>query len=155
MEMLSMAKKEFDPLLLENQFCFPLYATGRKIVAAYNPFLKKIGLTYAQYVTMMVLWEEHTVTMHDLGKRLYLDSGTLTPVLKKMESMGYLKRRRKADDERVVVVEITQDGEALREEAEKIPYAMGCLVNKKGTLFTLEEAEALKEQLYRILRALE
>ena len=65
-----MAKKEFDPLLLENQFCFPLYATGRKIVAAYNPFLKKIGLTYAQYVTMMVLWEEHTVTMHDLGKRL-------------------------------------------------------------------------------------
>ena len=69
--------------------------------------------------------------------------------------MGYLKRRRKADDERVVVVEITQEGEALREEAEKIPYEMGCLVNKKGTLFTLEETETLKEQLYRILQALE
>ena len=146
---------DYDALKLENQLCFPLYACAKEITRRYKPFLDRIGLTYTQYITMMVLWEEHTVTMHDLGKRLYLDSGTLTPVLKKLESMGYLKRRRKADDERVVVVEITKEGEALREEAEKIPYAMGCLVNKKGTLFTLEEAEALKEQLYRILRALE
>lgn len=150
-----MQEESFDPLLLGNQLCFPLYAAARKIVAAYHPFLKNLGLTYAQYVTMMVLWEERIITMHELGKRLYLDSGTLTPVLKKLESMGYIKRRRKEDDERVVVAEITKEGEALREEAAKIPYAMGCLVNKKGTLFTLEEAEALKEQLYRILRALE
>ena len=153
--MLSMAKKEFDPLLLANQICFPLYASARKIVAAYNPFLKKIGLTYAQYVTMMVLWEEHTVTMHDLGKRLYLDSGTLTPVLKKLEGMGYLKRRRKPEDERVLLVEITPEGIAMREQAEKIPYEIGCIVHKKGKKFTIEETEALREQLYRLLQALE
>ena len=149
-----MQEESFDPLLLGNQLCFPLYAAARKIVAAYHPFLKKIGLTYAQYVTMMVLWEEHTVTMHDLGKRLYLDSGTLTPVLKKLESMGYIERRRKEDDERVVVAEITKEGEALREEAAKIPYAMGCLVNRNGDLFTPKEAAALKKQLYHLLHAL-
>lgn len=149
-----MEEKAFDPLLLGNQICFPLYAAARKIVAAYHPFLKKIGLTYAQYVTMMVLWEERTVTMHDLGQRLYLDSGTLTPVLKKLESAGYLKRSRKADDERVVVVEITDAGTALREEAAKIPYAMGCLIHQEKNLFTLEEVAMLKDQLYRLLYAL-
>ena len=85
-------KKNFDPLLLENQLCFPIYACARKIVAAYNPFLKEIGLTYAQYITMMVLWEEKKVSMRDLGKRLYLDSGTLTPVLKKLEAMTHTSR---------------------------------------------------------------
>ena len=149
-----MQEESFDPLLLGNQLCFPLYAAARKIVAAYHPFLKNLGLTYAQYVTMMVLWEERIITMHELGKRLYLDSGTLTPVLKKLESMGYIKRRRKEDDERVVVAEITKEGEALREEAAKIPYAMGCLVNRNGDLFTPKEAAALKMQLYHLLHAL-
>ena len=102
-------KDACNPLLLGNQLCFPLYASARKIVAAYTPFLKEIGLTYAQYVTMMVLWEDRTITMRDLGERLYLDSGTLTPVLKKLEAQGYVKRYRKPDDERVVVVEITPD----------------------------------------------
>ena len=124
-------------------------------MAAYNPFLKEIGLTYPQYVTMMVLWEEKKITMHDLGKRLYLDSGTLTPVLKKLESMGYVTRSRKPEDERVVIVEITPEGQALREKAEKVPYAMGCLVNRKGELFTPEEVETLKKQLYRLIHALE
>ena len=149
-----MQEESFDPLLLGNPLCFPLYAAARKIVAAYHPFLKNLGLTYAQYVTMMVLWEERIITMHELGKRLYLDSGTLTPVLKKLESMGYIKRRRKEDDERVVVAEITKAGEALREEAAKIPYAMGCLVNRNGDLFTPKEAAALKTQLYHLLHAL-
>ena len=144
-----------NPLLLSNQLCFPLYASARKIVAAYHPFLKEIGLTYAQYVTMMVLWEEKSITMHDLGKRLYLDSGTLTPVLKKLEGMGYLTRSRKPEDERVVVVEITKEGIELREKAQKVPYAMGCLINRKGELFTPEEVTDLKKQLYRILHALE
>lgn len=147
--------KEFDPLLLENQLCFPIYASARKIVAAYNPYLKEIGLTYAQYITMMVLWEEKTITMHDLGQRLYLDSGTLTPVLKKLEAAGYLKRYRKPEDERLLVVTITEDGIALRKKAEQIPHQMGCLVNQKGELFTMEEAKALKAQLYRILQKLE
>lgn len=150
-----MKKKAFDPLLLENQLCFPIYASARKIVAAYNPYLKKIGLTYAQYITMMVLWEEKAITMHDLGKKLYLDSGTLTPVLKKLEAAGYLKRYRKPEDERLLVVAITEDGLALREEAEKIPGELaGCLA-QKGELFTMEEVQKLKEQLYAIIRALE
>lgn len=144
-----------NPLLLGNQLCFPLYASARKIVAAYTPYLKELGLTYPQYVTMMVLWEDRTITMRDLGERLYLDSGTLTPVLKKLEAQGYVKRYRKPDDERVVVVEITPDGLALRDKALKVPHAMGCLVNRKGPLFTAEEVANLKEKLYRILHVLE
>lgn len=124
--MIDMNEKDAcNPLLLKNQLCFPLYASARKIVAAYTPFLKEIGLTYAQYVTMMVLWEEKAITMRDLGERLYLDSGTLTPVLKKLESMGYVKRYRKPDDERVVVVEITPDGIALRDKALEVPPCHG------------------------------
>lgn len=147
-------KKKFDPLLLENQLCFPVYACARKIVAAYNPFLKELGLTYAQYITMMVLWEEQEVVMRDLGKRLYLDSGTLTPVLKKLEAMGYLKRYRNPQDERVLMVSITEKGKALRSEAEKVPYQMGCLVNQNGELFSSDEVEKLKEQLYQIIHTL-
>ena len=148
-------KQTFDPLLLENQLCFPLYACARKIVAAYNPFLKELGLTYPQYITMMVLWEKNKVAMRDLGKRLYLDSGTLTPVLKKLEAMGYLKRYRNPEDERILMVSITDEGKALRQEAEKIPYQMGCLVNQKGELFSGEEVGKLKEQLYQIIHTLE
>ncbi len=150
-------KKEtaFDPLLLKNQLCFPLYACARKIVAAYHPFLKKIGLTYPQYVTMMVLWEEKNISMHDLGQRLYLDSGTLTPVLKKLEKLGYIKRHRSEEDERVVIIEITPPGLALRDEAAKVPYAMGCLINKDGNLFTPQEVNTLKDELYRIIKTLE
>lgn len=150
----AVADADFNPLLLQNQLCFPLYASARKIVAAYHPFLKAIGLTYAQYVTMMVLWEEKSITMHELGKRLYLDSGTLTPVLKKLEGMGYVKRRRQPEDERVLLVDITPEGENLREKAEKVPYEMGCLLNRKGDLFTPEEVETLKKHLYRIIEAL-
>lgn len=148
-------KQTFDPLLLENQLCFPLYACARKIVAAYNPFLKELGLTYPQYITMMVLWENNKVAMRDLGNRLYLDSGTLTPVLKKLEAMGYLKRYRNPEDERILMVSITDEGKALRQEAEKIPYQMGCLVNQKGELLSGEEVGKLKEQLYQIIHTLE
>jgi len=148
-------QKTFDPLLLENQLCFPVYACARKIVAAYNPFLKELGLTYAQYITMMVLWEEKEIAMRDLGKRLYLDSGTLTPVLKKLEAMGYLKRYRNPQDERILMASITEKGTALRAEAEKVPYKMGKLINWKGELFSKEEVEQLKAQLYQIIQVLE
>lgn len=146
---------KFDPLLLENQLCFPLYASARKIVAAYTPYLKKIGLTYAQYVTMMVLWEEKEITMHDLGQRLFLDSGTLTPVLKRLESYEYLNRQRKQDDERLVWVTITEKGEELRQQAESIPQAMACMVNRNGQLFSREEAVKLKKQLYQIIEVVD
>ncbi len=150
-----MKEKENNPLLLKNQLCFPLYAAARKVVAAYNPYLKELGLTYAQYVTMMVLWEEKSITMHELGKRLFLDSGTLTPVLKKLEEMGCLRRSRTPEDERVVLVELTEKGAALRQEAEKVPPAMGCMMQEKGLTLSPEEIEQLKSELYRILRALE
>ena len=91
-----------DLLLLDKQLCFPLYACARKIVAAYHPFLKALGLTYTQYVTMMVIWEKKEISVHELGDILYLDSGTLTPVLKKLESFGYIERHRSTIDERVV-----------------------------------------------------
>ena len=146
---------KFDPLLLENQLCFPLYASARKIVAAYTPYLKKIGLTYAQYVTMMVLWEEKEITMHDLGQWLFLDSGTLTPVLKRLESYEYLNRQRKQDDERLVWVTITEKGEELRQQAESIPQAMACIVNRDGQLFSREEAVKLKKQLYQIIEVVD
>ena len=146
---------KFDPLLLENQLCFPLYASARKIVAAYTPYLKKIGLTYAQYVTMMVLWEEKEITMHDLGQRLFLDSGTLTPVLKRLESYEYLNRQRKQDDERLVWVTITEKGEELRQQAASIPQAMACIVNRDGQLFSREEAVKLKKQLYQIIEVVD
>ncbi|MBQ1868326.1 MULTISPECIES: MarR family winged helix-turn-helix transcriptional regulator [Selenomonas] len=147
-------KPTCDPLLLENQLCFPLYACARKIVAAYTPFLKELGLTYPQYITMMVLWQYNKISMRDLGKLLYLDSGTLTPLLKKLEAMGYLKRYRNPEDERILMVSITDKGTALRNDAEKVPYQMGCLVNQKGELFASEEVDKLKEQLYQIIHAL-
>lgn len=147
-------KPTCNPLLLENQLCFPLYACARKIVAAYTPFLKELGLTYPQYITMMVLWQYNKISMRDLGKLLYLDSGTLTPLLKKLEAMGYLKRYRNPEDERILMVSITDKGTALRNDAEKVPYQMGCLVNQKGELFASEEVDKLKEQLYQIIHAL-
>ena len=148
-------EKPFDPLLLENQLCFPLYACARKIVAAYTPFLKELGITYPQYITMMVLWEEKEIAMHDLGARLFLDSGTLTPVLKRLETAGFLTRKRSEADERRVLVALTEKGRALREAAGRVPDAMGCLLNKDGELLSAKEVKQLKKQLYRIIGALQ
>lgn len=120
-----------------------------------SSFLKKLGLTYSQYVTMMVLWEEKNITMHELGRRLYLDSGTLTPVLKKLEKAGYVTRARMEEDERVVVLDVTEKGMALERQALSVPEAMRCLINQKGPLFTPEELDTLKKQLYRLIDALE
>lgn len=145
----------YNPLLLKHQLCFPLYASARKIVAAYHPFLKSIGLTYPQYVTMMVLWEYKEITMYDLGQKLYLDSGTLTPVLKKLESQGYITRRRHPENERLVLITITPKGEVLRHNAESIPCQMSRRINRKGNLFTEDELKNLKENLQRIIDILD
>ena len=131
-----------NPLLLKNQLCFPLYASARKIVAAYAPFLKKIGLTYAQYVTMMVLWEEKEINVKSLGERLYLDSGTLTPLLKKLESKKLISRHRAKDDEMNLIIRLTKEGEKLQEEMLVVPHEMSCCVS-------LEKKEA--EELLRLL----
>ncbi len=132
----------YDSLKLENQLCFPLYACSKEIIRAYKPFLDKVDLTYTQYITMMVLWEKKEMNVKTLGEYLYLDSGTLTPVLKKLESKGYLKRTRSKSDERNLLVSITKEGEALKEKAKESPAKIGSCVK-------LSEKDA--KELYRLL----
>ena len=141
-----MTEKCYDALKLENQLCFPLYACSREIIKKYHPFLEAVGLTYTQYVTMMVLWEEQTITVKELGKRLYLDSGTLTPVLKALEAKGLLTRKRSAEDERVLIVTVTDAGRALADTAADIPAKVGCQLH-----LTPEEAGMLYQLLYKLL----
>jgi DNA-binding MarR family transcriptional regulator len=139
-----------DCLKLENQLCFPLYAASKEVVRRYKPILEEFDLTYTQYIAMMILWEKKTVTVNKLGEHLYLDSGTLTPMLKKMESKGLIKRTRSELDERRVNVELTPEGEILGESAAKIPQKMSvCLKlseNEKETLYKL---------LYKIINTLD
>ena len=116
-----MEDKKYEVLKLENQLCFPLYASSREVIKRYKPFLDEINLTYTQYITMMVLWERRQVNVKELGECLRLDSGTLTPLLKKMESKGLVTRQRSDKDERNLIVTITEKGLALREKAVDIP----------------------------------
>ena len=140
-----MDRPKFDMLKLENQVCFPVYVLSKEIIRKYRPYLDEIGLTYTQYIAMMVLWEEKKVNVKELGQRLYLDSGTLTPLLKSLESKGFVKRTRSDKDERVLIVSITDRGMNLREEALKIPPKIAaCLkldsdeaVNFYGMLYKL------------------
>ena len=141
-----MKNTKYDALLLSNQLCFPLYASSREIIKQYKPFLDEIDLTYTQYITMMVLWESRCVTVKELGQRLYLDSGTLTPLLKKMEGKGLLTRKRSEEDERSLLVTITQKGEALKERAANIPSKI-----TEGVHLDKAEAEALYATLYTLL----
>ncbi|EMF0035563.1 MarR family winged helix-turn-helix transcriptional regulator [Enterococcus hirae] len=110
-----------EDLYLENQLCFPLYATSKEIIRSYNPLLKPLDLTYTQYLVMLVLWENQQVTMKELGSLLCLDSGTLTPVIKKMADKGLLQRRRADKDERITILSLTSNGKALEEKARDIP----------------------------------
>ncbi len=123
-----------DELLkLENQLCFPLYACSKEVVRRYTPFLDELGLTYTQYLVMMALWEYGPMSVSKLGERLYLDSGTLTPLLKKLEVRGLLTRQRSSADGRRVDVALTDAGQAMKEEARKVPLAMGqCLDIEPG-----------------------
>lgn len=141
-ERIFMEEEKYDSLKLENQLCFPLYACSKEIIRRYKPFLDEVDLTYTQYITMMVLWDRKEMNVKELGSFLYLDSGTLTPVLKKLEQKGFVERSRSKEDERNLIIRITEAGEALREKALKIPEAMGQCIK-------LSTAEAM--QLYRIL----
>ncbi|MBR0152245.1 MAG: iron-containing alcohol dehydrogenase, partial [Lachnospiraceae bacterium] len=113
----------YEQLKLENQLCFPLYACARKIVNLYTPYLKPLGLTYTQYIVFMVLWEEKSLPARDLGRKLYLDSGTLTPLLKKLEEEGYVTRERSHEDERVLTVTVTEKGMALAQYVTAMAYS--------------------------------
>lgn len=139
----------YEALRLENQLCFPLYAVSREIVKKYTPFLDKIGLTYTQYIAMMVLWAEQEITVKELGTRLFLDSGTVTPVLKALEKKGLAVRRRSTEDERVVYAVITEAGMDLREQAVEIPAQVGACVP-----LDQEDAAALYTILHKMMEKL-
>lgn len=141
-----MDQERFDALRLENQLCFPLYACSREVIKRYRPHLDALGLTYTQYIVLMVVWAEGTISVRDLGRKLFLDSGTLTPVLKTLEKDGYITRRRCTRDERVLMISITEAGLALREKAAEIPSAMAECVN-----LTSDEAATLYQLLYKML----
>ena len=115
---------KYDCLRLDSQLCFPLYACSKEIIRRYKPYLDKLDLTYTQYITMMVLWEHSDINVKELGKCLYLDSGTLTPVLKKLESKGYLLRSRSRTDERNLTVSITEEVKRLKYLALEVPARM-------------------------------
>lgn len=131
---------------MENQLCFPLYACSKEIVKKYKPFLDELDLTYTQYIAMMVLWEHKQMNVKELGKYLYLDSGTLTPVLKKLEQKGLVERTRSKEDERVLSVTLTESGNEIKEKAVEIPSLIGACVNLEP-----EEAKLLYKILYKIL----
>ncbi|MBQ9814607.1 MAG: MarR family transcriptional regulator [Lachnospiraceae bacterium] len=137
---------KYDVLKLENQLCFPLYAAAREVVKGYHPYLSKLDLTYTQYITLMVLWEHRKVSVKELGERLHLDSGTLTPLLKGLEKRGYITRRRSESDERVLLIELTEEGDALKDAAAEIPAKVGSCFK-----LTPEEAATLYKLLYKII----
>lgn len=139
-------EKNYDLLKIENQLCFPLYACAKEVVKKYKPFLDKIDLTYTQYITMMILWDKKQMNVKALGECLYLDSGTLTPLLKKLESKGYVSRKRSENDERNLLVTITEKGEQLKEQAVEIPVSIGNCVNLSS-----EESAQLYTLLYKLL----
>jgi len=142
--------RKYEMLKLENQICFPLYAASREVVKRYRPFLEPLGLTYTQYIVMLVFWEQKKCSVKELGERLYLDSGTLTPVLKSLEAKGYVRRYRSTEDERVLLVEVTEEGMRLRGRAAEVPEQVGgCLRLSK------EEAGQLYGLLYRLLAEIE
>lgn len=139
----------YDPLALDNQLCFPLYAASKELTRRYKPFLDPLGLTYTQYVTMMALWEQDNIPVKDLGKRLYLDSATLTPLLKRLEAHGYVTRQRSKEDERSVLISLTPEGKQLRERALDVPRCMGGCIN-----IDPKDALRLKRLLEKLLAAM-
>ena len=138
-----------DELLrLDRQLCFPLYAAARKAVSAYTPYLKPLDLTYTQYITFMVLWEKDGLTIGEIGERLHLDNGTLTPLLKKMEKQGYITRKRDQEDERKVTVHLTKEGRDMKQKLVHVPLQV-----EKCAPISIEEANELYRILYKILNA--
>ena len=135
-----------EAMKLANQLCFPLYAAARHVTGLYTPVLKPLGLTYTQYIAFLVLWEKDGLTVGEIGEKLLLDNGTLSPLLKKMEQAGYVRRERSREDERVVVITLTEAGRALQEKAKDVPAKVaGCID------LPPEKAQTLYGLLYELL----
>jgi len=140
----------YDQLKLKNQLCFPLYACSHEVTKRYKPLLDEVDLTYPQYITMMVIWENSTLTVKDLGQQLHLDSGTLTPLLKRLEGKGLIKRERSQEDERKLNVTLTDQGRALEESAKNIPFQMA-----QSFDLSEDEANTLYQLLYKVMACME
>ena len=136
----------YEALRLKNQICFPLYACSKEIVKAYKPYLDELDLTYTQYITMMVMWEHKELRVKEIGKCLFLDSSTLTPLLKRLEEKGYVERKRSTEDERDLIVTLTDSGEALKEKAVTVPERLSACVELDP-----QKAQALYALLYEVL----
>ncbi len=142
--------KNYDALKLDNQLCFPLYAVAKEIVRKYTPFLAELDLTYTQYIVMMVMWEQKSLSVKELGQKLYLDSGTLTPLLKTLEKKEFITRERSKEDERFLVVSVTEKGMELREKAVDVPIKMGSCIK-----LSQEDAVQLYTLIHKILAQLD
>ncbi|MDF2543206.1 MAG: hypothetical protein K0S47_2924 [Herbinix sp.] len=142
----SMEPANYDILKLDNQLCFALYVCSKEIIRKYKPILDPLGLTYTSYITLLALWEKDEITVKDLGKRLYLDSGTLTPLLKKLESQGYIERSRSVSDERNVYITLTEKGKGLKTGALQIPKDLICSTN-----IDMEKAFSLLASLHQFM----
>ncbi len=138
-----------DELNLDNQLCFALYVCSKEIIRIYKPYLDPLGLTYTGYITMMALWEKDGVLVKDLGSRLFLDSGTLTPLLKKMEKEGFLTRTPSTDDERSLIITLTQKGRELKEKCRDIPRNVACCAK-----LTKDSAVAMRTYLHSLMGCL-
>jgi DNA-binding MarR family transcriptional regulator len=147
--------KSSDPLHLDQQLCFALYAASRAVQRAYAPLLEPLGVTYPQYLVLLVLWEQDDVPVKFLGERLALDSATLTPLLKRLEQQGIVARCRDQDDERVVRIRLTEAGRALRTKARKVPTGIACRVGcEPGDSAALARLTRLREELNELTRTL-
>ena len=135
-----------DAMKLSSQLCFPLYAAARNVVNLYTPFLKPLGLTYTQYIVFLVLWEKDGISVGELCERLMLDNGTLSPLLKKMQQAGYIERTRSKQDDRMVLITLTEEGRTLQEKARDIPWKVADCFG-----LTPEKAKTLYELLYELL----
>ena len=143
---MSKDNNKYECLKLGNQLCFPLYAAAREIVNRYKPVLEELDLTYTQYITMLVMWEHECISVRDMGKLLYLDSGTLTPLLKKLEQKGLVERKRDSEDERLLNITLTEAGKAMKEKAVEVPQKIACTLN-----ISKEEAVTLYNILNKFL----
>jgi DNA-binding MarR family transcriptional regulator len=143
---------KYEQLKLENQVCFPVYAASRLITREYQPHLEKLGITYPQYLVLMVLWENDGITVNEISQKLILNTNTITPLLKRMESQSIIRRYRSERDERKVIVELTKKGKQLQAEAAPIPEKIAAgLISET---ITVEELSDLKQKLYKIVRIL-
>lgn len=139
--------ENFNPLALDNQLCFALYVCSKEVIRKYQPLLEPLNLTYTMYITLMSLWEKDEVSVKELGSQLYLDSGTLTPLLKKMETQNLITRTRSKTDERTVYIKLTDEGWAMKEKCREVPLKMACC-----NLISLEKAGPLLNNLHEMMK---